>query len=180
MASLELEDYARQIDSVIAAAQALVDNHSLADLTRPAPAGGWSAVECIDHIAVTLEKYLPVLRAALEAGKHSKGEGPFQYGLLARMFLWVLEPPVRMRVKAPSVFAPRPQPEPQAVLRNYIARHNELQSLLLLARGLDIAAIRLASPATPKLKLPAGAVFGILTAHARRHLWQARRALNES
>jgi hypothetical protein len=30
------------------------------------------------------------------------------------------------------------------------------------------------------LKLPVGAVIGVLTAHARRHLWQARRALTES
>jgi hypothetical protein len=180
VASLELEDYARQIDSAIAAAQALVDNHSTADLIRPAPGGGWSVVECLDHTTVTLEKYLPVVRAALEAGKDQRAEGPFHYGLLARLFLWALEPPIRLRVKAPAIFVPRTQAGVRATLSNYIQQHQQLQALLTLADGLDLAAIRVVSPANAKLKLPVGAVFGVLTAHARRHLWQARRALTGS
>lgn len=180
MSSLELEDYARQIDSVIAVAQALVDNHPVAALARPTPSGGWSPLECLDHVAITLEKYLPAIRIALEAGSGRRAESPFHYGLLARMFLWAVEPPVRVRVKAPAPFAPRPQPDAQATLDHYIEQHNHLQELLRLADGLDLAAIRVVSPANAKLKLPVGAVFGVLTAHARRHLWQARRALNES
>lgn len=182
MSSLELEDYARQIDSVNAEAQALVDAHSPAELTRPAPGGGWSAAECLDHVATTVEKYLPAIRKALEEGRSNgvTGEGPFRYGFLARTFLWALEPPVRMRVKAPATFAPRPQPDPAAALAAYLTQHAELQKVLLQADGLDLAAIRVVSPASEKLKLPAGAVIGVLTAHARRHLWQARKALSAS
>jgi hypothetical protein len=182
LSSLELEDYARQIDSVNAEAQALVDRHSPAELTRPAPGGGWSAAECLDHVATTVEKYLPAIRKALEEGRTNgvTGEGPFRYGFLARTFLWALEPPVRMRVKAPATFAPRPQPDPAAALAAYLTQHAELQKVLLQADGLDLAAIRVTSPASEKLKLPAGAVIGVLTAHARRHLWQARKALSAS
>lgn len=182
MSSLELEDYARQIDSVNAEARALVDGRSPAELTRPAPGGGWSVAECLDHVAITAEKYIPVIRKALEDGRANgaTGEGPFQYGFLARTFLWMLEPPVRMRVKAPATFAPRPQPDPAMALSAYLTQHNELQKVLLQADGLDVAAIRVISPANEKLKLPVGAVIGVLTAHARRHLWQARRALTES
>lgn len=138
--------------------------------------------ECLDHVATTAEKYLPVLRKALEEGRANgtNASGPFRYGLLARMFLWAIEPPVRLRVKAPATFAPRPQPEVAAALNAYIAQHDELQKMLLLADGLDLAAIRVVSPANDKIKLPAGAVFGVLTAHARRHLWQARKALTGS
>jgi len=121
---------------------------------------------------------VPKLEEGRRQGK--LGEGPFHYGFLARTFLWVLEPPVRMRVKAPNVFQPRPRPDVQAALHAFIARHAELQDLLQLAEGLDLAAIRVTSPANGKLKLPVGAMFGILTAHARRHLWQARRGLSES
>lgn len=182
MSSLELEDYARQIDSVNAEAQALVENHFPAELTRPAPGGGWSVAECLDHVAVTAEKYLPALRQALETGRAEgrTGEGPFRYGFLARTFIWAIEPPVRMRVKAPATFIPRPQPDVAAALAAYLAQHAELHKLLLQADGLDLAAIRVVSPANDKIKLPVGAVIGILTAHARRHLWQARRALTES
>jgi hypothetical protein len=180
MTSLELEDYARQLDSVNAEARALVANHSVADLTRPAATGGWSTAECLEHVALTAEKYNRTIRAALDAGKNQKGAGPFQYGLLARLFLWVLEPPVRMRVKAPAPFLPRPQPDPHEALKAFVAQHDELQKLLIQADGLDLAAIRVESPANAKLKLPVGAAFGVLTAHARRHLWQARRGLTAS
>ncbi len=120
--SLELEDFARQIDSVNASARALVDNHSLEALTRPSTTGGWS----------------------------------------------------------PAIFRPGIQPCVQTALNALLHRHAERQTLRQLADGLDLAAIRVTSPASAKLKLPVGAVFGILTAHARRHLWQARRGLNES
>ncbi|MBI2685821.1 MAG: DinB family protein [Acidobacteria bacterium] len=182
MPSLELEDYARQIDSANAAAKAIVDNHSSAELTKPTAAGGWSPAECIAHIAKTLEVYLPSIRAALADGRAQglTGEGPFHYGFFARMFLWMIEPPVRLRTKTPTVFAPRPQPDVQPALDSYLRLHRELQRLLQEADGLDLAAIRVVSPANAKLKLPVGAVFGVLTAHARRHLWQARRALSES
>lgn len=182
MSSLELEDYARQLDSLNAEASALVDNHSETELTRPTANGGWSVAECLDHIAVTAEKYIPEIRRVLEEGRDRgiSGQGPFHYGFLARMFLWTLEPPVRLRFKAPGTFAPRTQPDVRAALAAYTAQHQELQKLLILADGLDLAAIRVVSPANDKLKLPVGAVFGVLTAHARRHLWQARRALTGS
>jgi hypothetical protein len=178
--SLELEDYARQLDSVNAEARALVANHPVDDLIRPTPGGGWSAAECLEHVALTAEKYNLTIGAALDAGTELKGEGPFQYGLLARLFLWTLEPPVRMRFKAPAPFAPRPQPDLHEALTAFIARHDELQQLLIQADGLNLAAIRVESPANAKLKLPVGAAFGVLTAHARRHLWQARRGLSAS
>jgi hypothetical protein len=179
---LELADYERQIDSVNASARALVENHSAEELTRPAPDGGWSAAECLEHVATTAAAYLPAIRAALEEGRRKglTGTGPFSYGLLARLFLWSIEPPVRMRFKAPGVFKPRPQPDISAALEGYLARHAELMVLLEEAKGLDLAAIRVTSPANARLKLPVGAVFGVLTAHARRHLWQARRGLSES
>jgi hypothetical protein len=180
MTSLELEDYARQLDSLNAEARALVANHSPADLTRPAPGGGWSPAECLEHVAVTAARYNAIIGPALAANRQCTGTGPFHYGLLARTFLWLVEPPVRMRVKAPGVFQPRPQPDVQAALDAFVARHDELQQLIQQADGLDLAAIRVESPANAKLKLPVGAAFGVLTAHARRHLWQARRALNES
>ncbi len=180
--ALELEDYARQIDSANAEAEALSARHSAAELTRAAADGGWSGAECFDHVARTVEVYLPVLRAALEDGRREGklGDGPFHYGFLARTFLWILEPPVRMRVKAPGMFAPRPQPDPAAALAAFVAQHRELQKIIDLAEGLDLAAIRVASPANAKIKLPAGAAIGVLAAHARRHLWQARRVLTES
>ncbi len=182
MRSLELEDYARQFESVNAEARALVANHEAAELTRPLGDGGWSAAECLEHVATTAAAYLPVLRVAVEAGRREgrHAEGPFVYGPMARLFVWAIEPPVRMRVRAPKLFAPRAQPELEATLESFLERHRETIDLMQAADGLDLQRIRIESPANAVIKLPLGAAFLMLAAHARRHLWQIRRGLSAS
>lgn len=182
MWSLELEDYARQFESVNAEAQALVASHAAAELRRPRGDGGWSAAECLEHVATTAAAYLPVLRAAVEAGRQEGrlSDGPFAYGPMARLFLWAIEPPVRMRVRAPKLFAPRAQPEVEAALEAFLARHRETIDLMQAADGLDLQRIRIESPANAVLHLPLGAAFLMLAAHARRHLWQIRRGFSAS
>jgi hypothetical protein len=182
MRSLELEDYARQFESVNAEARALVASHGEAVLTRPMEVGGWSAAECLEHVATTAAAYLPVLRAAVEAGRREGwlSDGPFAYGPMARLFVWAIEPPVRMRVRAPKLFAPREQPDVAAALEAFVARHSETIDLMQAADGVDLQRIRIESPANAVIKLPLGAAFLMLAAHARRHLWQIRRGLSAS
>lgn len=179
---LELAAYAAELDSADAAARAIVANHSTEALERRPSSGGWSAAECLDHVGRTASAYMPAIRAALEQGRSRglAGAGPFRYGLLARMFLRFIEPPPLLKTRTPAVLAPVAQPSADEALASFLAGHTELQALLQAANGLDLAAIRLASPAWPKLVLPVGAVFAILAAHARRHLRQAREALSES
>lgn len=179
---LELVGYSSEFDSADAAVRALVANHSAEELTRRPANGGWTAAECLNHVAQTAGVYIPLVQAAIEDGHQRglRGDGPFHYGLLARTFRWLTEPPVRVRVKAPSVFLPGELPGVDEALAAFLARHAELQALLKAAEGLDLAAVKVTSPASSKLILPVGAVFGILTAHARRHLWQARQGLSES
>ncbi|HEU0122764.1 MAG TPA: DinB family protein [Bryobacteraceae bacterium] len=181
MNTLELIDYARQIDSANAELQALAAEYGEAGLCKPAAGGGWSAAECIDHVGVTLAAYLPGLRAAVaETRKGKRAEGPFSYGLLAKLMIWAIAPPVRLRTRAPETFAPRPQPDVKTAMETWFSHHSALQKLMEEADGWDLAAVKMASPANAKIKLPVGAVFAVLTAHARRHLLQAQRAVSGS
>jgi hypothetical protein len=43
------------------------------------------------------------------------------------------------------------------------------------ANGLDLSRARVRSPASKWLRMPLGSGFAVMTAHERRHLWQARR-----
>jgi hypothetical protein len=45
------------------------------------------------------------------------------------------------------------------------------------ANGLDLARARVRSPAASWIQVPLGTGFMAMTAHERRHLWQARRVL---
>ena len=68
----------------------------------------------------------------------------------------------------------------EAALEAFLERHRETIDLMQVADGLDLQRIRIESPANAVIKLPLGAAFLMLAAHARRHLWQIRRGLSAS
>ncbi len=48
------------------------------------------------------------------------------------------------------------------------------------ADGLDLARARVKSPVVSWLGFSLGAAFGLIAAHERRHLWQARKVVASS
>jgi hypothetical protein len=175
----ELEDLARQLESVNAQASAMVESSTPEALvTRPA-GGGWSAADNLAHLAVTVRLYNPKVEAAIAAARQAgvTGTGPFNYGLLGKFFMWVLEPPVRMKVKAPPPFHPAEGVTARQALDDLLLQHRKMLELIEAADGLDLGKVKVQSPASDKLKLSLGAAFGSMAAHGRRHLWQAKNTL---
>jgi DinB superfamily len=179
MLNPELEDLARQLDSANAEASAMFAKYSTDQLSKRPAGGGWSAADCVAHLAQTVQLYIPKIDDGMKAGSALRGDGPYSYGVIGKLLLWVLEPPVRLKVKAPPSFHPAANTTPEAALADYLARHAELLKRIEAANGLDLGKIKVCSPASDKMKVPLGAAFGMMAAHARRHLWQARRALGE-
>jgi len=176
----ELEDLARQLESVNAEARAMVESAAPEALVKQPEGGGWSVADCLAHLAQTVRLYNPKIEAAIAAGRKAgqTGEGPFNYGLLGKFFLWVLEPPVRMKVKAPPVFHPANGVTAQQALDDMLSQHAEMLRLVEEADGLDLGRVKVQSPASDKIKLSLGAAFGSMAAHGRRHLWQAKQLLS--
>lgn len=146
---------------------------------RPTP-DAWSVGHCLEHLVTTDRAYVEVLDEALGRAREEgpEGEGPFRYGLLSRWLVAWLEPPPRLRVPAPRSFAPPPEPSPrERVLGAFHAVGEALSARIREAAGLHLARIRVRSPAIPFLRLPLGTALAVVTAHERRHLWQARRVV---
>ena len=147
-------------------------------LWRPDPAS-WSVGECISHLTVSVERYLPNLDAALEkaraAGK--TGKGPFRHGFISSYFVRSLEPPPARRFKAPKLFLPPAQIDAARVATDFLAVHEQLIERARRADGLDLARVKVQSPALAILWLSLGKGIELMAAHARRHLWQAEQTL---
>jgi len=76
---------------------------------RPAP-DSWSVAECLEYLNATARAYLPFLDEAI-AEAIRKGwyrPGPCRYNLIGRLSVYLLEPPPRLRTRAPEVFEPQP------------------------------------------------------------------------
>jgi hypothetical protein len=145
---------------------------------KPTPQA-WSIAQCIDHLNVTARLYLLQLDEgianAIRQGLY--GGGPFVYWWFARMFVRMLEPPPRLRMKTPALFQPpaeRPRREIMAAFRAYQVQYIDR---LRQANGLDLARARVRSPAASWIFLPLGSGFAAMIAHERRHLWQATQVM---
>lgn len=157
-------------------AQALADGLSPAQLTWRPEARRWSITDCLDHLNATGYKLLPRLDEAIAEARSRSLErrAPYRPRLLARLVLRALEPPYRLRFRVPAAFAPAPQAEPRQVIREFVELQGELVKRLWEADGLDLGAVKIASPARRLLSAPLGDWLLFLAAHERRHLHQAR------
>lgn len=144
----------------------------------PAP-GRWSVGQCVEHLNITAERYLPVLRDAVTTAR-ARGQlkqGPFALGMLERWFMQWMEPPVRVRTKTPKAFVAPPALDPHLTLERFFILHDGLRDAVGSADGLDLQSIKVRSQFGP-VSWSLNGTFGILLAHARRHIWQAREVRN--
>lgn len=180
--STTLEEYRRQIAEIRRDTDELLAGVSDAQFNwRPEP-HRWSVAECLGHLNVTGTAYLRALdRAISEARSRGlTGGGAFRSGLLGGWMTRSMEPPPRMKMKAPKSILPPAPDRPLATVREeFMALQDEMERRLRDAEGLDLTRARVTSPVASFLRVRLGDAFGFLLAHERRHLWQARRVRDE-
>ena len=172
----DLQEYQRQIEAISEDARDLIDGLSEAQVNWRPTAAHWSIAECLDHLTVTNRELMERIEAAMSDAR-SRGltsRGPFRYGLIGNMIVRSMEPPVKMKFKAPKIFKPRPDQLLEAVARDFFTTQNELLRLIKEANGINLARVKITSPVTKLIKLSLGQAFGLIATHERRHLWQAR------
>ncbi|MCW5977218.1 MAG: DinB family protein [Bryobacteraceae bacterium] len=164
-----------------------IDAKGLAEgLTReqlnwsPGP-GRWSVAQCLDHLNAINAASASLLERAVAEGRRKAmlKDGPYAYGFLSRWFLKTMEPPVTRRVGAPRKFRPAAERSVDEVLPPFLSLHERIEDLVRQADGLDLVRIKVPSPVTSLIRYSLGMAFWLLTAHDRRHLWQARQVLQD-
>jgi hypothetical protein len=167
-----------ELNAVTEQARRLIDSTDGRLFTvRPNP-GSWSASECIAHINLSTELFLPVLGPAIDDAKSRKllAKKPPKMDLLGRILRWFLEPPTRQRLKTSARFVPRSIRAKSESFAEFVALQNQLIDLARAARGIDLGK-RIISPFDKRLKFNLYSAFRIVAAHERRHLWQAEQAV---
>jgi hypothetical protein len=145
--------------------------------TRPL-AGSWSIAECLMHLNITSERYVPLLDEALRSLR-TRGllaDGTLHRGVVGYMLSRFLEPPVRLKIATAPPFKPG-QIDP---LHEVLERFDYLQELLV---GWSARRPR-ARPAARRVATGARLRYNLcgvlcLTAHERR-LWPTERVRGRS
>ena len=135
----------------------------------------WSVGQCLHHLYVTNEVYLPAISKALDGRPPSPVPG-ITPGWLGRWFIRTyIEPsPQSKRAQAPRKIAPAPQIDP-SVLELFLRSNDVARALVGRAGAYDVNHIRFKNPLIPFVRFTVGTGLEILWRHQRRHLLQAER-----
>lgn len=146
---------------------------------RPHPSS-WSAAECIAHLSVSTQMFLPVLEEALaearRRGWKAKKRGP-SMDVVGRVLRWFLEPPIRQRVKTTAPLVPKAVRAKADAFGEFAGLQNKLSEVLTSARDVDVSRVKIVSPFDKRVRYNVYSAFRIVVAHQRRHLWQAEQAV---
>jgi len=176
-----MEKLREELRQATARAQRLASSIDEGRWSRRPENGGWSAAECLVHLNLTTEQFLPLIREQLRRGREqgARQVGPYRKDLIGRLLAWIVEPPVRrMRVKTVTAFVPVAASK-EKVLARFGELQSELEAEMTVAEGLDLNRLKITSPFNSRVRYNLFSCFAILTAHQRRHLWQAERAAGQ-
>jgi hypothetical protein len=156
-------------------ARELVSGLSVDDLNRQSGPGAWSIGQCIEHLCLGTETYVPPLHAALE-GRPVAPVQEITPGWFGRWFIrnYIEPSPQTKRATAPSKIVPGRRVE-LSILERFLAGNQRIREVIHRAAAHDVNRIRFKNPYIPGLRFTIGTGLQILYQHERRHLLQAQR-----
>jgi hypothetical protein len=149
--------------------------HQLNWSPRP---GEWSVGQCLEHLCITNEVYLPALSNSL-IGRPLAVVQDITPGWFGRWFIRnYIEPSAETRrARAPKSITPGAHVEP-SILERFLGSNRQARELVDRARHYDVNRIRFKNPFVPVLRFTVGTGLEVLSQHQRRHLLQAERIRN--
>jgi len=143
---------------------------------RPRP-DAWSAGQCLEHLQITNEVYLPAISIALEGQDRS----PVPEIALSRFSRWFIRNyiapnPGGARAQAPKKIQPAKQVDP-AILDAFLRSNQTVRDMVARASAYNVNTIRFKNPFIPLLRFTVGTGLEIVTQHQSRHLLQAEGVL---
>jgi hypothetical protein len=135
----------------------------------------WSIGQCFEHLNTMAALYLQRIDEAIRDGRERglTDSGPFRYGWLQRWFVRSMEPPARFRVRTRKKLQPPSSLPFQPTVSEFLRNQERLIETIRQADGLHLARVSVQSPVVSVFRFSLGITFANITAHERRHIWQA-------
>lgn len=144
-------------------------------LLKPAPDGGWSIAQCLEHLNTYGDYYLPKISGGITSGR-ALPSSRFNSTWLGNYFTKMLDPSTgKKKIKAFKAHSPARELDPYAVVAKFIQQQEELLQLMRRARATDLEKVKIPLSIAGFIKLRLGDVFRFIVAHNDRHMLQAGR-----
>jgi len=146
---------------------------------RPTP-GAWSIGQCLQHLLIANEIYLPAISISLDGRQRSQVR-EVTLGWFSRWFIrnYIAPSSKGTRAQAPKKIQPARNVE-SSVLDAFLRSNNVARELISRASDYDVNRIRFKNPFIPLLRFTVGTGLEIVSKHQSRHLLQAERVRQSS
>ncbi|HLP51019.1 MAG TPA: DinB family protein [Chitinophagales bacterium] len=140
----------------------------------------WSIAQCLDHLMVSNNTYLPQLDAVI-AGKHSNSfyqNIRFISKFFGEYLIRETGPVVAKPMKNPPAFAPSQSEITGTIVSDFEKHQQQFSAKLSQLSATDLDKTVLSSPALGIITYTLRDLLTILSGHEQRHLNQAKNVLN--
>jgi hypothetical protein len=137
----------------------------------------WSVLECIEHLNLYGDFYLPEIEKQILAQKNKSQSNVFKSGLIGNYFanlMQVKDGKVK-KMKSPKDKDPSHSLLTMTTMDRFLKQQQRLQSLLTQAQAIDLTKTKTAISLTPLIRLRLGDTFRFFVYHIERHVLQAER-----
>lgn len=138
--------------------------------------GGWSILECMEHLRRYMERYIPEIQKAIKSGARSQ-QSSYRSGWLGNYSAESMLPKHKRSRKMKTFKSKNPEGEliDPSVLGDVRMQLNQMKELLDAAQPIDWNRARVKTTLGAWIKFKLGDIFRFLIYHNLRHFEQARR-----
>ncbi len=152
---------------------------SLQELNFKSNAGEWSILECIEHLNLYGNFYLPEIEKQLLKSKTANEVPVFRSGILGNYFVNVIKADSGKKMKATKNMAPANSQLTITTIDRFLKQLEKFKSLLHQSKKADLNKVKTAISLTKFVKLRLGDTLRFLAFHNERHILQAQRIVDK-
>ncbi|MEO8960835.1 MAG: DinB family protein [Ginsengibacter sp.] len=137
----------------------------------------WSILECIEHLNLYGDFYLPEIEARILSQKPDSHTEIFKSGLIGNYFanLMLVKDGRLKKMKSPKDKNPANSVLTLATIERFLKQMHKLTSLLQQSAKVNLTATKTSISISRQIKLRLGDTFRVLINHIERHILQAKR-----
>ena len=148
-----------------------------AELNKRLTNESWSVLECLEHLNLYGNFYLPEIKNRIERS-NTKATAEFKSGWLGNYFAQSMLPKEKLnKMKAFKSMNPIHSSLSKTTVTVFIDQQKQLLDLLNAARLVNLNKVKTSISITTLIKLKLGDTFRFLIYHNKRHIVQAEKVL---
>lgn len=179
IASEQLIDDLKELTQKHIVAVLQLKDRAMEELTWRSSDQSWNVLECLEHLNLYGNFYLPEMAQRIKATK-TRREGTFTSGLLGNYFANGMLPKAKLnKMKTFKSMNPLHRALGREVLDNFLDQLHRMLELLERARKVSLNKVKTSISISKLIKLKLGDTFRVVIYHNERHLQQAEKILAE-